>query len=113
MNRKDELRGVVLDIISEREHVTYDPWQFGQLTAGVAEVLFKRCNSPDSGSPSVFQPERRLVEEDWLLVQEIFWDLVFERVITIGLNSSNPEYPWYRLHSEASQHLEVSKTRKK
>ena len=48
-------------------------------------------------------------EADWLLVNEIFWDLVAERVLTPGMNSSNLKFPWFRLHSEAAANLVAAK----
>ena len=100
MKTKQDLRTIVLDIIFGRRDVTYQPSQFGHLTAGVAEIL-----TPRQVSGSVFQPEAKLDEDDWLLVQEIFWDLVSARVITLGTDSSNKDFPWFRLHSEAESNL--------
>ena len=102
---KAELRAVVLDILLGKEPVAFDTWQFGHLTANVAEVLWRRHNSGDTHSGSMFQPERRLEEEDWELVQEIFWDLVCERILTPGKDHANPLFPWFRLHSEAAAKL--------
>lgn len=31
------------------------------------------------------------------LIGEIFWDLIIERIITLGVDESNAEYPWYRV----------------
>ncbi len=101
---KAELRKIILGIILGNEPVTYDPTQFGHLTAGVAEVL-SRQRSGQGYSSSVFQPEQRLNEDDWQIVQEIFWDLVCERAISQGLNSSNPNFPWFRVHPEAAAKL--------
>jgi hypothetical protein len=113
MNRKIELREIVLDIIFGRESVTFDPWQFGNLTLGVAQILYRRSVPAGSISSYNQEPERHLEEDDWLIVSEIFWDLIVERVITVGLDSSNPKLPWYRLHSEAVQNLERKKTTEK
>jgi hypothetical protein len=101
MSSKSELRQIVLDIIFGKENVFLDPWQFGHLTAGVAEVLYRRAGFADSAMASLSQPERKLEEDDWLLVQEIFWDLIFKRVITIGSDKANPEFPHFRLHSSS------------
>ena len=102
--RKSELRSIVLDIVFKRAGVTYAPSQFGHLTAGVAEVL-SRNETQQPYSASVFQPEARLSEPDWLLVQEVFWDLVSERVLTPGMNSANSDFPWFRIHSQAESNL--------
>ena len=102
--RKEELRNIVLDIVFGREKVFYGATQFGHLTAGVAEVLGRRHGDKQS-SESVFPRQERLEYNDLMIVQEIFWDLVVERVLTIGMNSDNAEYPWFRLHSEATANL--------
>jgi hypothetical protein len=101
MNRKAELREIVLDIVFKREHVTYDPYQFEHLALGVAEILNNRASRP-----ARFQGESQLNESDWLLINEIFWDLIVERVITLGFDRSNSEYPFFRLSSHAQKNLE-------
>lgn len=98
--RKIELRKIVLDIVFKRESVTYGPSQLNNLNLGVAEVLNRGARAGGSYA-SVFQPESRLDAGDAMLVMEIFWDLVVEKILTIGLNSDNPNFPWFRLHSEA------------
>jgi len=97
--RKKLIRGIVLDILFGKENVQYPPTQFLSLCAGVAAVMARR-NVPASPGrlPINFSG---LSEEDSLFIHEIFWDLIVERVITIGSDSANLEYPWFRLHSEA------------
>jgi hypothetical protein len=104
---KAGLRNVILDIVFGRETVHYSPTQFEHLAIGVAEVLQRRQGPP---SASVWPAgDQRLCEADWLLVNEIFWDLVAERVLTPGMNSSNLKFPWFRLHSEAAANLVAAK----
>src|ERR1700730_4144580 len=86
--RKQELRKIVIDIVFGREKVNYDPSQFSHLAIGVAEVLQRRV-SAGGGAAAVFPHQTLLQHEDQLLVQEIFWDLVVEKIITIGKNPSN------------------------
>jgi|SRR5579883_2528904 len=107
MNRKSELRKIVVDIIFGRESVFFESFQFGHLTAGVAEVLHQKTGADTARIFSIGHDEQRLSEEDWLLVQEIFWDLVFERVINTGSNKDNPAFPWFRLHSDAKKNLRI------
>lgn len=102
--RKNELRSIVLDIVFEREKVSFEPSQFGHLTAGVAEILERQAGDR-TFSGSVFTPQVRLDPQDEMLVQEIFWDLIVERVLTIGNDSANPLFPWFRLHSDAEANL--------
>ena len=97
--RKAELRAIVLDVVFRRRQVTYSPTQYGHLSLGVAEVAYQKKAIGGWGS------EQRLDEDDEMLVQEIFWDLVVEKVLTIGLDSANSKYPFFRLHSEAKANL--------
>jgi hypothetical protein len=110
--RKEELRKIVLDILFRRENIGYEPSQFNHLAVGVAEVLSNRLISVSS-STRPFPHDARLDSNDDLLVREIFWDLVIEKVITIGLNSPNPDFPWFRLHSEAESNSLSAKPPKK
>jgi len=107
---KAELRAIVLDIVFGRETVRYSASQFEHLAIGVAEVLQRRQSPAGPPSGSVWPAgDQRLGEADWLLVNEIFWDLVAGRVLTPGMNSSNAEFPWFRLHSEAAANLAAAK----
>ncbi len=40
---------------------------------------------------------KQLNPSDKLKIQEIIWDLIVERVLTVGLNESNVDWPWIRL----------------
>lgn len=40
---------------------------------------------------------KRLDPKDELMIDEILWDLIVERVLTIGKDASNEKYPWIRL----------------
>ena len=99
---KDELRTIVLDVIFGKVPVTYTPTQFVHLTIGVAETIRRRQGL----QPTPHDPGVQLTPPECLVVNEIFWDLIAERVITPGVNASNLELPWFRLHSEAKTNLE-------
>lgn len=103
-DRKAELRDVILDIVLGKEKVAYEASQFDHLKLGVAQVLGKRAGQAGLGSK--FSPELRLNDSDTMLVAEIFWDLIVEKILTIGLDPENPQYPWFRLHSEAEINLQ-------
>jgi hypothetical protein len=105
MNRKDEIRGVVLDILFGKEQTVYDASQFAHLALGVAEVMERR-SAPGSGVPHA-RGDSELGAGDKMILQEVFWDLFVEKVITIGLNADNPAYPWFRLHSEAKKNARI------
>jgi hypothetical protein len=91
----EEIREVVVDILLKRESVTYEPNQFGHLTAGTAEIFARRA----AGSGLVFDPYPRpqLHSNDAELVRDVFWDLFRQGFITLGWNDSNPNWPFFRL----------------
>ncbi len=98
--RKTEIRAVMLDIIAGREQVQYEPTQLAHLLSGVAEVFERRAGKPKN-MHSAFQPSDELEYDDKLLAQEIFWDLIVERIITPGFDFPNSELPFFRPHSAA------------
>jgi hypothetical protein len=98
--RKKEFRKIVLDIIAGREASKYEVYQKDAFFGAVAEVLQRQTGkTPDDHDRYPRDP--RLEHDDKLLVQEIFWDLILERVITPGLDFPNSELPYFRLHSES------------
>lgn len=102
-NRKVEIRAIVLDILFGKEPTQYGASQFGHLAHGVAEVMARRDTAVPGRMSMGMYPE--LSSGDKMILQEVFWDLFLDRVITIGLNADNPAYPWFRLHSSAEQNL--------
>lgn len=101
-NRKLELKNIMLDIIYRREATTYCPDQEGNLLHGVAEVLKRRAGkSNESENLTIYPQSPELDEDDKLLCQEVFWDLIIDRVITPGSDGANLELPFFRRHSEA------------
>lgn len=92
----EEIRETVVDILTGRTHVAYPPTQWGNLTTDVAEVFSRhdRLTSP----PAQFSyGQQNLHPNDAELVRDVFWDLFRQGVITLGLNDSNPNWPWFRL----------------
>jgi hypothetical protein len=94
----EEIRNVAIDILAGREQVQFTPSQYGFLESGVAEVLERRertgARSQDSDGA-----QRGLPTEEALLCQEIFWDLFRQGIITIGSDTANQEFPWFRISS--------------
>ena len=88
----EELRSAVLDILAGREHTTYDASQYEHLKIGVSDVLQSRERG---GRMSNSQ----LSPHDSELFLELFWDLFRQGIITLGLNDSNREFPWFRVTS--------------
>jgi hypothetical protein len=102
--RKNEIRQAVLDILFERAEVTYPANQYPHLKIGVAEVLDRK-----SGRVTNRLRDAVLGEPEATILLEVFWDLVVEKIITIGANDMNSEVPWFRLHSEAKSRLKKAK----
>jgi hypothetical protein len=71
--------------------VVYEPSQWVNLGYGVAEVIRRR----DGRAPDGQQP--RLDGQDAELLRDVFWDLFRQGYITLGLNDSNPNWPFFRL----------------
>lgn len=86
----EEIRGAALDVIAGRERVGRDVNQYQSLLLGVAEVLARRDGTHRQGTTA--HPSR--VDSELFL--EVFWGLFREGVITLGLNDSNREFPFFR-----------------
>jgi hypothetical protein len=108
--RKDEMRRVILDIVTGREKTNYEVYELGGLRSAVAEVLYRRTSKPREDHPAYPRDPQLDEDEDKLLVQEIFWDLILEKIITPGWDVPNWKLPYFRLHSEAEQRLKKSRS---
>jgi len=94
-----EIRSLVLEALRQR-HET----QFLSLCYLVAELAVRKSvvPNPHQGrvvSGDTFAP----TNDDQEIIREIIWDLIIERVVTIGINSSNTEWPFLRLTSYGLQ----------
>jgi hypothetical protein len=94
---KEQLREIVLEIIFHSGKTSRDAWQLSRLMLEVAEGLNHRTGAS--------QREPTLDADEKLIVQEIFWDLITIRVITVGMNGTNNDLVFFRLHSEAKTNL--------
>ena len=96
----EEIRNCVLDVLAGRESGQYGFSQYRNLHVTVAEVFLRREN-----------PERQPMGESSLsardrdLFLEVFWDLFRQGIITLGLNDSNPNFPFFRVSSTGQQVL--------
>jgi hypothetical protein len=89
--RKQFIQKIVVDILWGREDIQhYPPRQLDQLEAGVYEVI---------------QAKDTHMEGDKLLVHEVFWDLIYQRVLTLGIDLANREFPFFRLHSDFEDNI--------
>lgn len=87
----EEIRDVVVDILLGRERTQYDPSQFEHLKLGVNEVFGRRAGQTGHASQLPRNPR------DEELVRDVFWDLFRQGAITLGMNNSNPNWPFFRL----------------
>jgi hypothetical protein len=95
----EEIRNVVVDILLGREGVQYEPSQFESLKSGVNEVFARRTRQNASCSFLSSNPQ------DEELVRDVFWDLFRQGAITLGLNNSNPNWPFFRLSHKGRRTL--------
>jgi hypothetical protein len=91
----EEIRDVIVDILLERETVNYEPSQWVNLCSGVAEVFARRSATPTQ--PFNRHDQARLHPSDAELSRDVFWDLFRQGFITLGMNDSNPNWPFFRL----------------
>ncbi len=101
----EEIRSVVLDIIAGREKTAYVADQFQHLLLGVAEVFDRRSGQSHPGR----HHQSQSTPKDADLTLEVFWDLFRQGIITLGLNSSNREFPFFRL-SQAGKRIVDNQT---
>ena len=89
----EELRDVILDLLSGQEKGSYELSQYEHLAVGVAEVFKKRGYSQQAatyGCPQLGREEKELT-------RDIFWDLFRQGIITLGSNDSHQKYPFFRV----------------
>jgi hypothetical protein len=102
----EEIRDIVLDLLSGREKAQYELSQFEHLACGVAEVFQRRENEQQ---PRTYG-EPQLTVSDKELVRDVFWDLFRQGIIILGYNDANPKYPFFRLSHNGQKILENSET---
>lgn len=87
----EEIQGIVVSILTEEEKTKYGFSQFRNLESGVNEVLARRRSM--TGQSSAILNETVVNE----LTRDVFWDLFRRGYITLGMNSSNENWPFFRL----------------
>jgi hypothetical protein len=90
----EELRAAALDILAGREQVLYEPSQYEHLSLGLGQVFVRREGRIQHGNYGASYP---LDQQDKELLLELFWDLFRQGVISLGLNDSNREFPFFHL----------------
>lgn len=92
----EEIRAVALDLLAGREHSSRQMTQYSDLMCCVGEVFTRREHSP--GRPIQSNPfAPQLSSADCELFLEVFWSLFREGVITLGMNDSNRQFPFFRM----------------
>jgi hypothetical protein len=99
----EEIRAAALDLLAGRERTTYELTQYQNFLIAVADALERRDGSFQDrvGQFGVaarygsFGP--RLSDADSNLFLEVFWSLFREGVISLGLNDSNREFPFFHV----------------
>jgi hypothetical protein len=89
---KSDIRAIALDILLD---TTNPPKQKVNLDLAIASELARKAGRPKQGDA--------LSGNEWLMFDEVFWDLIMDRIITPGMDMANSGLPWFRLHSEARQ----------
>lgn len=91
----EEVREIMLDILAEREKTEYGHNQYENIRLGVAEVCRRRNPAQEfrSGSADLF-------------ISEVFWDLFRQGIITIGSDTANREFPFFRLSIHGKKMLD-------
>lgn len=101
----EEIRDIALDLLAGRDNASFPPSQYANLMAGIAEVFEKReGRTEDRGQ--IFSRNIRLSSADSELFLEVFWGLFREGIITLGLNDSNREFPFFRVSRIGKQLLD-------
>jgi hypothetical protein len=91
----EEIRSAALDLLAGREASSRELNQYENLLWAIAQILEIRTGRPHSQLQNPFgaQPSRADAER----FLEVFWSLFREGVITLGMNDSNREFPFFRV----------------
>ena len=94
---KAEIRKIALDLLFNADE---PPTQKDHLDDRILEELKrKHADKPDKH----LQDAEGSLEYDWQMFNELFWDLILDRVITPGIDAIHPKLPDFRIHSEARE----------
>jgi hypothetical protein len=92
----EELRALVIDEVLARTCGTFD-----ELQEKVGQGILRRNNRwpllPGETGMSYRGAAAHLHPYDGLTILEVFWDLFRQGIITLGKDTSNPGWPWFRL----------------
>jgi len=99
----EEIREIIIDVMLGPASIG---GQFQDLLEHTARTLARRHNAPALPTGSAYPGAGiQLHPDDSNLVLEIVWDLFRQGVITLGLDTANPGWPWLRLSRFGQQVL--------
>jgi len=101
----EEIREVVVDILLGRVQVHYPPSQWRHLQLGVAEVFARR--EAASGQRPVHPDQIPSNRHDAELCRDVFWDLFRQGFITLGMDDTNNQWPFFRISHFGAKTLGV------
>jgi len=96
--KKNILRKLILEFMKENPGT-----QYNGIMRGVEELTKKHDIFPPEAECKEnridfsFYRDKRLNPIDELNINEIIWDLIIERILTVGRDNSNENWPWLRL----------------
>lgn len=90
----NELRSLVLEAMKKEPETQYE-----NVCSNIAEIAVNKkiVSNPRPQNTTVYGGYFVLQKNDKELVREVIWNLIIERVITLGMNSDNPTWPWLKL----------------
>lgn len=91
---KSEIRKIALDILFKTPE---PPANKDRLDGAILEALRSRASHD--------QDREGAHEYDWIMFEEMFWDLIMDRVIMPGTDAVNPALPNFRIRSDARENL--------
>ena len=91
----EELRAAAFDVIAERVKTQWGVTQYSSFQISVATAL--EAQGKQSRQDSVYSSRPTLDPADADTFLELFWNLFRQGVITLGLNDSNPNFPFCRV----------------
>jgi len=95
----EEIRKAALDILAEREKHNAYPTQYENLRLDVGSILEERETGKRPLQPSMSQ-------EDSELFLEVFWDFFRQGIITLGMDNSSREFPFFHVSANGKRIIE-------
>lgn len=102
----EEIRAVAIDLLAERASGEYGNNQFTSFKANIASVLAARGQGDGQSRSSWGAEHGELSYQDDQLADEVFWDLLRQGIITLGLDRMNQGFPWFRVSSFGKRVIE-------